>query len=217
MGMQFLQLLCCWVVLLCADLITGGVFLLGVVVLVFWCIPTSDVRPASDFERREARGKCVLHLKGSTDDVLYDEEDTKLAMDAVLNEVRLLKPVCCVWDGQPYSEESFTRLIPAIYDVLQADVQLVAFVAEDELELFERSWCSQYIPITVYTCDSALGCDELSTFALDATHVFCFGADDGVHGASNYRPGKSMQFVTFPFQREPTTAKGTRECSKLCD
>ena len=118
MNIQFLQLLCCWVALLCANLITGGVFLLGVVVLVLWCIPTSDVRSASDFDPETAREKCTLQLKGFSDGVAYDDEDTRLAMAAMLDQVRLLSPVCCVWDGQPYSEESFTRLLPAVYSAL---------------------------------------------------------------------------------------------------
>jgi hypothetical protein len=218
MNMQKLQVFLGCIALLYTDFITRGVFMVSIALLLFWCLPTSEIRPVSEFDRKELDGKSTLHLKGFLDNIAYDDDKTKLAAKSILDEVALLSPACCVWDGYLYNETSFTRLIPQIYDTLNGEVQLIAFVSKAELESFELSWCSQYIPITIYTYEVMSHRKDISTFVLQlvgAAHVFCFGADEQVNEEFRCRPNKDVGFMTFHAHRVAVT--NTPVYTKLCD
>lgn len=218
MNMRKLQVFLGCIALLYTDFITCGVFMVSIALILFWCVPAFEIRSVSEFDRKELDEKSTLHLKGFLDNIAYDDDKTKLATKSILDEVTLLAPACCVWDGYLYNETSFTRLIPQIYDTLNGEVELIAFVSKAELQCFELSWCSHYIPITIYTYEDMSHYEELSVFILqlvDAAHVFCFGADERVHEEFRCRPNKDVGFMTFHAHRVAVT--NTPVYTKLCD
>ena len=208
--MQLLHLVSMWVVLLCGDLITWDVFSLGLVFLALWIMSRKhhavDVWPVSEHSSTEARAKCTLYLKGMMTRLAYETDATTVATKSITDEVRRLSPACLVWKSDPYDEESYTRLIPRLYQAMRTDLELVAFVSDKDVQRFVRSWKPHHLPITVYTCDDALDSHHLGTLALHATGamtVFCFGSDDGVEKEFSSRPDSDVSFVTFPVDDLP--------------
>merc|ERR1712153_25824 len=96
----------------------------------------------------------------------------------LLERLTALQPARIVWDGDNFSNDSFTRLIPQIYSQLGSAVELVAFLRECDQERFAQSWKPSELPVSLYLCPSALDWQKLGP---------CTGSDWSTDGGVLWR------------------------------
>merc|ERR1711988_812280 len=83
-----------------------------------------------------------------------------------------------VWDGDDFCPDSFTKLIPDIYNA--TSVLLVMFLRDtaEKRDRIVKSWGALNLPIVCFLCPAEVSFQELGAKALKATgstKVVCFG------------------------------------------
>ena len=81
----------------------------------------------------------TIHLKGFASRLNFQHEETKNMADSLIDFVsnqlaENFSTVCIIWDGDSYSDDSFTALIPRIYNSLckTRKIHLIAFVQDED-------------------------------------------------------------------------------------
>eukprot|EP00928_Gymnodinium_smaydae_P046816 TRINITY_DN31208_c0_g1_i1.p1 TRINITY_DN31208_c0_g1~~TRINITY_DN31208_c0_g1_i1.p1 ORF type:complete len:315 (-),score=31.83 TRINITY_DN31208_c0_g1_i1:435-1298(-) len=120
----------------------------------------------------------TFHLKGFAARINYDDDNTIMEADSLMNLVLHHSFETLVWDGDSFQDDSFTKLIPDIYR--EQKTQLVMFLRNlpEDKERVEKSWGALKLPIVCFLCDPDIGFQELGAEALRATQskvVICFG------------------------------------------
>ena len=119
------------------------VFAYGVVLLP--CVAMAIVRPIAQpkitirrdvqYARRPRPGSEV-HFKGFATRIDSTDPHNVAMAKQLMQRLKAIQPNRIVWDGDNYSMDSFTRLIPEIHRELGGAVELVAFVRECDQERF---------------------------------------------------------------------------------
>jgi hypothetical protein len=81
----------------------------------------------------------VVHLKGFTRHLSVQDPVTKSAIDALVSRLRTIGAKTIVWDGDSYSPDSFTALMPLLAAAIPA-LRFVAFLLADCQQSFQESW-----------------------------------------------------------------------------
>lgn len=158
----------------------------------------------------------TLHFKGFGTRIDFSNETTKLYAREVESWVLERKPKRIVWDGDSYELDSFTLLIPRLYNLI-GDLELIAFLRECDQERFRKSWSELDIPIAVYLCDASLDWKFLGVEALKATQakeVVCFGGGPTVL-LEFQNACANTNFTLFPVTRLSKDGVSTEESSIL--
>lgn len=169
-----------------------------------------------DFSTRHQSGRTI-HLKGFASRLDQHEPRTHKMARSLVQRLKRLKPAQMVWDGDNFATNSFTNLLPYIYEALDKDVELVAFVRECDQERFIESWQPKNLPISLYLCPDVLDWQKLGTHALAITGsdlVVCFGGGDTVTDEFEARPRAAIEFIMFSVTR-PTSDGANLEHSPL--
>lgn len=129
----------------------------------------------------------VVHLKGFTRHLSVQDPVTKSAIDALVSRLRTIGAKTIVWDGDSYSPDSFTALMPLLAAAIPA-LRFVAFLLADCQQSFQESWRKAQLRILGVLVpkselDDAPGATlskycALGVLALRLTggsHVICFG------------------------------------------
>mmetsp|Transcript_24317 Transcript_24317/g.35629 ORF Transcript_24317/g.35629 Transcript_24317/m.35629 type:complete len:199 (+) Transcript_24317:45-641(+) len=134
--------------------------------------------------------KDALHFKGYCQGIDFSNPDILKAADRLCSYIRdrfrdCASP-CLIIDGDSFSADSFTYLIPRICSD-NPNVMLWAFLwNRDEFSLhrFQTSWSLSCLPvINVVLCDGALSYSDVGNWALGVTgsrEVLCFGGGNCV-------------------------------------
>jgi len=113
-----------------------------------------EIRLLTDAEWPEIDPKSVVHLKGFTNRINFGHIHPAAAAEKLVTWVVEKKPLVVVWDGDPYSEDSFTILLPWIQERCNVEngihVQLAAFVREADTKALEESWSASELEIDAY-------------------------------------------------------------------
>merc|ERR1712166_1449447 len=80
---------------------------------------------------------AVVHLKGFASRVHLDDPQTAPLGKQLVDWFKTEKPTQLVWDGDDHAEDSFTGMIPKIYEAV-GGIDLVAFLRECDTERFEK-------------------------------------------------------------------------------
>jgi hypothetical protein len=129
----------------------------------------------------------VVHLKGFTRRLSVQDPVTKRAIDALVSRLHTIGAKTIVWDGDSYSPDSFTALMPLLAAAIPA-LRFVAFLLADCQQSFQESWRKAQLRILGVLVpkselDDAPGATlskycALGVLALRLTggsHVICFG------------------------------------------
>ena len=129
----------------------------------------------------------VVHLKGFTRHLSVQDPVTKSAIDALVSRLHTIGAKTIVWDGDSYSPDSFTALMPLLAAAIPA-LRFVAFLLADCQQSFQESWRKAQLRILGVLVpkselDDAPGATlskycALGVLALRLTggsHVICFG------------------------------------------
>jgi len=159
----------------------------------------------------------TIHLKGFAQRVEYNDSQTQAAAERMVKWIKELRPARVVWDGDNHSHDSFTALIPQIYnELLDYEMQLIAFLRECDRDRFEDSWWPIGLPLRVHLCPSTLDFQKLGTYALEMTDsktVGCFGGGGVVEHEYKCRPKEDVQFSVFPITRPSKMGDSTERCA----
>lgn len=125
----------------------------------------------------QSLGKTI-HYKGFAARVNFADEDTQKCKRDVLQYFKAERPDTVVWDGDSYQEDSFTAMIPDIYDKIHP--RLVMFLRDDpeDKKRVLETWSPTGLPILCYLLSAQLNFEQLGREALQATQskkVLCFG------------------------------------------
>lgn len=125
----------------------------------------------------------VVHLKGFAARVDFEDPETVADAERTVGIVKQMAPDTLAWDGDDYSQDSYTKLIPTIYREVSA--MLVMFVRDsaEERARVVKSWEPLHLPLACVLCPPELTFQELGGKALRATQgtkVVCFGGGEVV-------------------------------------
>ena len=145
-----------------------------------------------------------MHLKGFARDVDFDDPHIKETSKTFVQCIIEWQPARIVWDGDPFRDDSFTKMIIEIDRVVQGGVDFVAFIEKCDMESFCRSWSATGIAISLCICKLKDTNDwaEIGTYALSvtgATTVMCLGGGKTLKEEKNRCP--NVEFNMFPISR----------------
>merc|ERR1712166_260815 len=158
---------------------------------------------------------AVVHLKGFASRVHLDDPQTAPLGKQLVDWFKTEKPAQLVWDGDDHAEDSFTGMIPKIYEAV-GGIDLVAFLRECDTERFEKAWLPTGLPITVCLCADSLDWQKLGTHALYTTgaqSVLCWGGGGTVEAEFGSRPSADVKFTAFPVTRHTPDGAARESCS----
>merc|ERR1712166_1584348 len=158
---------------------------------------------------------AVVHLKGFASRVHLDDPQTAPLGKQLVDWFKTEKPTQLVWDGDDHAEDSFTGMIPKIYEAV-GGIDLVAFLRECDTERFEKAWLPTGLPITVCLCPDSLDWQKLGTHALYTTgaqSVLCWGGGGTVEAEFGSRPSADVKFTAFPVTRHTPDGAARESCS----
>jgi hypothetical protein len=123
-----------------------------------------------------------VHLKGFALRINFDDAATAIAAENIVKFLHAMHPVGVdstlkiVFDGDSFSAESFTALIPRIWTLMEDGhfLELVAHVRRSERDRFAASWqpfLPENVPITVHLQPDSVTYTELGIVALRHTLV----------------------------------------------
>lgn len=130
-----------------------------------------------------------IHLKGFASGLRFSSEDEmqtavhKPFLEYVVEQLEKTERPCLCWDGDNYGKDSFVMLIPMIAEMYQentgANLQILAFKLEQELEKFQRTWrkCDAQVNGTVVAVKGT-SWKEVWPSAIEQTkgeHIICYG------------------------------------------
>ena len=180
----------------------------------------STSRPQITVKRDHQYTRCsdsnTVHLKGFASRVNNNDPHTIAMGQLLLKQLTALQPARIVWDGDNFSNDSFTRLIPQIYSQLGSAVELVAFLRECDQERFAQSWKPSELPVSLYLCPSALDWQKLGTHALEVTGaqmVMCYGGGGTVADEFAAKPSAEVKFSMFAISRPTSDGSSTEHAS----
>lgn len=148
-----------------------------------------SVRPASEFTDTVGSipATDIVHLKGFASGIDYKNHE--VGMQRTISFILQTKPRIIVWDGDDFSQDSFTYLIPQLFKVSN-NLRFVAFRAKQEASRFQENWTQALVDINFPNIDlfvvESLGPHQyvqLAQFAWETTgssHFVCFGGAQGI-------------------------------------
>jgi len=162
-----------------------------------------------------------VHYKGFAARIDFLHEDTEIAAQKTLEFVQRRNPDTLVWDGDSYAEDSFTYLIPRIWNERHPGLVMFLRDTPEERQRVIDSWEPLGLPITCYLCSGAVHFEDLGEQALRATHscaVICFGGGDVVRNEFS-RASDDVDYLVMPVVREKkgcrVTERGALESQML--
>lgn len=186
----------------------------------------------SEFDRSKF-GERIVHLKGFAQRINYGSKVIQVYKAALLETLARLEPEVLVWDGDVYKDDSFTRLIPEIHQLLP-EIELVMFrksrFTPEERVIVEQNgdrevqWYCDYHKhaiqqeIKVFLTDPGLSYSGLGCRALHCTgssEVVCFGGGQTVLEEFE-NAGKHVNFHIVPAHRPHAADRNkVEECALL--
>lgn len=187
-----------------------------------WVVADCDGKavPSTIAIRQDHQYNTLSHtvqLKGFASRINFDDVHTRDVARRMVHLIVAFKPKRIAWDGDDFNNDSFTRLIPEIYNELQGAVELVAFVRECDQERFTRSWEATRLPVNLYVCPLALDWYKLGIHALQLTGshtVVCLGGGETVAAEFAAKSSTLVKFTMFVITR-PTNEQGGLEYPAL--
>mmetsp|Transcript_10652 Transcript_10652/g.16707 ORF Transcript_10652/g.16707 Transcript_10652/m.16707 type:complete len:165 (-) Transcript_10652:1396-1890(-) len=82
----------------------------------------------------------VIHIKGFASRIDLSDQNTKRLRDEMIAQISTSGVTALVFDGDSFSDESFTGVVPDI--VAKANPQLLSFLLKGDEQRFEESWGS---------------------------------------------------------------------------
>lgn len=173
----------------------------------------------------DANGQNIrIHLKGFASHLNFKHKHTEsmatLLIDFICGKLTInYSTVHLIWDGDSYSDESFTSLIPRLYNVLckSCKIFLVAFVQDVDKygtkKEFLETWSKLSLPISLYLTENfgEYGGVDDDPFALlgqhalkqsRAKHIVCFGGGKCLKKEYELgKPHKKYTWFVFPATR----------------
>jgi len=155
----------------------------------------------------------ITHYKGFASGLVSEKTSSSSSSSTSINTAyseQLLSlvvnknPSMIVWDGDNYSESSFTHLLPKLHQLLP-QCKMVAFILFGHEDRFYNNWkLVEMAEITVFSFSSKnMNFIELGTKALQNTHskhVVCLGGGKCVE--EEFRnANKDVLFDVFPMNR----------------
>lgn len=165
----------------------------------------------------------TIHYKGFAARLDFTDEDTQKKMEETLQYFEAERPDTLVWDGDDYEQDSFTAIIPDIYERIQP-LKLVMFLpdCESHKERVRKNWSPPEgpgLPIVCYLLSAELSTDyeKHGKEVLKATQseeVVCFGG--GKTLAKEYQNcEQKARFVSVGVRRPSTILGAPPELSHL--
>lgn len=148
----------------------------------------------------------IIHYKGFAARVNFADEDTQKCKRDVLQYFKAECPDTVVWDGDSYQEDSFTAMIPDIYDKIHP--RLVMFLRDtpEEKKRALETWSPTGLPIVCYLLN-VQNWRQLGREALQATQskkVLCFGGGEVLEQEykAAVNANENIEFVLVCIRRE---------------
>ena len=158
----------------------------------------------------------TVHFKGFASRVDFNNPHNVGIATKLVQRLKAIQPGRIVWDGDNYSKDSFTRLIPHMHRELGDAVELVAFLRECDQERFSQSWEATGVPVSLYLCPSALDWQKLGTHALEVTGsevVVCYGGGGTVADEFAAKPSDAVTFSMFAISRPTSDGSSTEDAA----
>ena len=158
----------------------------------------------------------TVHFKGFASRVDFNDPHNIGMATKLAQRLKATQPGRIVWDGDNYSKDSFTRLIPHMHRELGDAIELVAFLRECDRERFSRSWGATGVPVGLYLCPSALGWQQLGTHALEVTGskvVVCYGGGSTVADEFAAKPSGAATPSMFAISRPTSDGSSTEDAA----
>lgn len=157
----------------------------------------------------------VVHFKGFAARVDFKDPATSQLVTKFIDWLKSKGPGQLVWDGDEWSNESFTALIPQILEAVPG-VELVAFRRESDKATFEQSWATFGLEINVYLCDDKYDWQKLGTHALSVTKskiVGCLGGGATIEEEYANKPADDVKFTMFAITRPSKDGASTEKAA----
>ena len=163
-----------------------------------------------------AQPGSTVHFKGFASRVDFTDPHNIGMATLLIQRLKAIQPSRIVWDGDNFSDDSFTRLIPQMHRELGGAVELVAFLRECDQDRFSQSWEATGLPVSLYLCPSALDWQKLGTHALEVTGsevVVCYGGGGTVADEFAAKPSAEVKFSMFAISRPSSDGSSTEHAS----
>lgn len=153
-------------------------------------------------DEKSSYGK-IVHLKGFGSRIDFKDSATAAMLDSAVEFFIGLGADTLVWDGDSYTEDSFTYLIPFIYR--RIELKLVMFLRDKpkDRKRVNKTWLPVGLPFFCYLCPADIKFDALGAIALTASgskEVVSFGGG-AVLKAEFERASKDIMFYVVPVIR----------------
>mmetsp|Transcript_10047 Transcript_10047/g.25596 ORF Transcript_10047/g.25596 Transcript_10047/m.25596 type:complete len:232 (-) Transcript_10047:178-873(-) len=161
----------------------------------------------------------IIHYKGFALRMDFENLHTRLLTQSCMDHMGRSGCTVLAWDGDSYSEESFTWLIPQIAQA--TGVKLVAFLLDIHKERFQRSWGHMGLDVTIYLVPSTAGKSDYTYLGLTAIRttgancVLSLGGGQVVMEEFQHAP-KHVRYLLWPVHRR-TACKLDWEPPKLLE
>jgi len=119
---------------------------------------------------------AMAHFKGFAARVDFTDAATAQAELACAKFVQEQGIETIIWDGDDLESGSFTTTILKLVELCK--VRLVAFLREEDVARFKKSWASSNLPISVFLVSNEVNWQKLGEVALQQTgakQVVCLG------------------------------------------
>jgi len=174
----------------------------------------------------------IFHIKGFANGLSYSLQDrsTKKAVkDEIISKITGKgKHVIVIWDGDDYSDASFTRIVYKIMNYvseynIKNRVHFVAAKKKGEIEKFKESWSGILdilsINVHILAMDDNIGWDQLGIKALEASqskNIICIGGGETINNEYKYfsnKEGVRREWKYFNMWRK--NASGVAEYNSI--
>jgi len=163
-------------------------------------------------------GKTV-HFKGFGQRIDFADGETSAWAECTLGEMASLAPQTVVWDGDSYSEDSFTSLLPQIHQACKCRLVMFLRDTDKDKERVLKSWSFvSFGPrqnIDCFLVDSDIHFEELGKLALEATRssqVVAFGGGVVVEKEFAATPA-SVSYSMAAAKRKSSDGKSLEPCA----
>mmetsp|Transcript_4442 Transcript_4442/g.9296 ORF Transcript_4442/g.9296 Transcript_4442/m.9296 type:complete len:244 (+) Transcript_4442:1-732(+) len=161
----------------------------------------------------------ILHYKGFALRMDFQNPHTWQLAQSCMNHMKESGCATLAWDGDSYSEESFTWLIPQIVEA--TGVKLIAFLLDIHQERFQKSWGHMGMDVTIYLVPSDGGKSDFTYLGLTAIRttgancVLSLGGGQVVMQEFQHAP-RHVRYLLWPAHRR-TPCKSEWEAPKLLE